>query len=278
MIREQWFQRLVEASPVDYYSSGVDGARVFWPWRMLKASDEKARGEADKKHGEACDHYVIDSNFQEESVTNSDVFRDAVEYEADVASLADLPGDARATVDAVLDGLELKDDHAFDGTVLVPLQAPHDKCFEAIEASISDRDDVWFGVGGVKDEPAGVKVQASRAVRRVAGDEIHLHGFGFGPTDQLCAELRQHPDLLDSIDNSTAMNRANKLDVLSGEERMSTVSQFANAYRIDFLRKLAGKADDEALEPATTVQSGMGAFACDGGERGSAEKTEQGDK
>jgi len=131
MIDEEFLGRLVDASPVDLYASGIDGARAFWPWRMNKAG-----AEADHRHAAKCDQYVVDSNFKDATVTNCDALDKAADLNADAAVLADVFQDKEATVDALLDGLETADDHRFGGTVVLPLQAPHVECFRDLAPSV----------------------------------------------------------------------------------------------------------------------------------------------
>lgn len=257
MISEKFFDRLREATPVRLYASGIDGARVYWPWRMNKAD-----AEADSRHASQCDHYIVDSNFMDESVTNQDVLDDAHELDADVAVLADVLHDADATADALLEGLEVADDHAFDGGLLLPLQPPHVECYREVAPSAPDG--VWWGVGGVKDATARRKLDAVRDLRAAVGPDAHIHGFGFGVTDQLARVVRAEPELLDSIDNSTGVQNAMTDPVKPGDERMSVVAARAQAQRIEDLRELTPHVDEETPENLRAEgQTGLEAIATD---------------
>lgn len=264
MIFEDYLQRLVDASPVRYYVSGVDGARVHWPWRMNKAGSSEFR----QAFVDACDHHILDSNFKDESVTNRDVLDEAADRGCDGAVLADVYQDAEATIPALLDGLDLADDHAFDGLVVLPLQDPYDEVYDAVEPSVGSLD-VWWGVGGLKDEDAPVKIQKTREFREHVGSEPHIHGLGFGVTDALARAVRRDPDLLDSIDNSTAVS--NTVSGLSGKEQTSVTAMRAQAKRVEFLREMthyAGDADDPA-QIRKPGQRGLYEIpATDGGEAG----------
>ena len=253
MIDREFLHRLRDTARVDLYASGIDGARCYWPWRMNKAA-----AEADDRHGGNCDHYVVDSNFKRDDVTNTDVLDEAAALDADAAVLADVYHNAEATVDALLDGLEWAASHPFNGTLVLPLQPPHAESAAELEAAV-DGLDVWWGIGGLKDAPAAAKLDAARDLRRQLGKEAHIHGFGFGVTPELARAVREDAALLDSIDNSTAVSSAS-IDHLTGcEEKMTVLAAQATAQRLEDLRMLTPFADpDEA-----TTQMGMEVFAAD---------------
>lgn len=247
MIDRDYLRRLTLASPVDYYASGIDGARVYWPWRMNKAG-----AEAGRNHAAKCDSYAIDSNFKDDSVTNEDVLDKAVELYAEIAVLADVYLDADATVEALREGLETARSHDFDGVVALPLQPPHAESFHRLKDDVGDLD-VWWCVGGFKDDPASVKLEATRSLRAATGPDVHIHGLGFGVTPLLARAVRADPGLLDSIDNSTAVSSA-MTDTISGsDEMMSVVAARATAKRIEFLRELTPFAE----ESGATRQAGF---------------------
>jgi len=248
MIRDEYLRRLTDAAYLDLYVSGTDGARMYWPWRMQPCH------EADKRHRNACEHYIIDSSFQDESITNMDVLEKAHDLDAEMCVLADVLHDKDATVRAVLDGLELYDDHPYDGGILVPLQPPHDECYLELEGQGID----VFAVGGVKDEDDRTRVEAARSVRSVAGPDIHLHGLGYGATTGIVQALQKNPDLLDSIDYSTPIQSGNGSDIAPGKERMSVVASRAAAQLVEDLRKFSPYAKPPRPEDLrSSEQSGL---------------------
>lgn len=261
-LQDKYFERLREAAPVELYASGIDGGRCWWPWRMNKAG-----AEADHRHRRVCETYVIDSNFNDETVTNRDVLDEAVEYDANVAVLADVYLDEEATIDALTEGLEVAEGHAFDGALLLPLQPDHVACYEAlVDVAPSD---VWWGIGGLKDAEPRAKLAAARDLRAAVGPDAHIHGFGWGVTPELGAAVRSNPDLLDSIDNSTGVQNGMTEPVMAGKERMSVVAARAQANRIEALRELTPFVEEETPETLREEgQSGLtDAFAvADGGE------------
>jgi len=246
LLADGYLARLTDAARVDYYVSGNDGGRVFWPWRMGKAAGKAGT------HEDMADVFVLDSNFTDESVTNRDVLDEAVTKDADVASLADVLHDADATVRALREGIELAREHPFDGTLLLPSQPPHDETASRLLDAASGLD-VWWGVGGVKDEPTAVKVDAARRLRTVIGDDAHLHGLGVGVTPAFAAVVKQDPALFDSIDNSTAMQNARVSDLAGTPEKMSVVAARGTATRLRNLRRLTPYADEKCDTHQSTI-------------------------
>lgn len=243
MIRPEYFNRLIHASPVKYYVSGIDGARVTWPWRMNRAHSSAFR----RAYVDACQHHILDSNFQDESVTNQDVLDQAYEYESDGAVLADVYQDADATIPALIEGLKLYREHPFNGLLVLPLQQPYEECYDALKPH-TDGLEVWWAIGGLKDADATVKVAQARSFRGYVGGGQHIHGLGFGVTDTLARAVRRDPDLLDSIDNSTAVS--NTVSGLTGDEQTTVTAARALAKRLEFLRQLT----HYAAEPGDPAQ------------------------
>lgn len=251
MIRDEFLRRITDAAYADLYLSATDGARGYWPYRMQPVH------EADKRHRNACEHYIVDSSFSDETITNEDVLDCAASLDAEIAVLADVWHDVDATVEAVLDGLELVDDHCYEGGIMVPLQPPHDECYRRLEGQGID---VW-AIGGVKDADGDVKIESSRAVRREAGEDTHIHGLGFGVTDQLATAVRDDPALLDSLDYSTPVQDAINVPTAPGKERMSVVAARAMAELVADARRLSPFADNPTAEDLrSTGQAGLEAW------------------
>lgn len=247
ILREEYFRRLVDAAHVELYLSANDGARIFWPWRMHPPK------EASDRYRDACTDYVIDSDPKDGSVTTRDALNAAVEYDAKAASLQDVYLDFDATVDALLRGLETADDHAFGGSLLIPLQAPYAECYR----EIGEPEGHWIGVGGLKDAGDAERIRAAWEVREVAPD-AHIHGFGWGPRDDLAREISAHPDLLDSMDYSTPVQKADYSNSTPGDERMSITAAEAGSRLIRDLREVTSHPDDTPSDGR--AQSGVEAF------------------
>jgi len=253
MIREEYLRRLVEESYLDLYLSSTDGARIYWPWRMQPTH------EASKRLRNACEKYIVDSSFQDESITNKDALDKAYELDAEMCVLADVWHDKDATVDAILEGLELYDDHPFDGKTLAPLQPPHDECYTELEGQGID----VYAVGGVKDSGDKVRVEAAKAVREAAGPDVYIHGLGYGATDGIVRAVHENPNLLDSVDYSTPL-QSSITGIDPGEERMSVVAARAGAQLVEDLRKFSPYIKDpEPKDLRATGQAGLDQLSAD---------------
>lgn len=226
MLREEYLRRLVDESYLEIYLSSVDGARIYWPWRMQIPKD------ASSKYRNACEKYIIDSDFGDEGVTNEDVLDTAFSVNAEVATLADVYKDCDATIDAILEGVETAENHSFEGELLIPLQQPYVECYESLSDTGS-----YFGLGGMKDKPLNEKLRRVKEFRREVGNTTHLHGFGMGVSDELAVELQEWPELLDSVDYTTPIQSA-IMEIASGEDRMTVVAARAAAQLIEDLRKV----------------------------------------
>lgn len=244
MIREEYLRRLVDQSYVDLYLSATDGARLYWPWRMQPVH------EATERYRNACERYIIDSSFSREDITNTDVLETGARLDAEAVVLTDVWHDVDATVDALVDGIERYHDHRFDGDVILPLQPPHAECYKRLrERGLGDGH--IYAIGGVKDDPDRVKIRAAEDVYDIAGPETHLHGLGFGLTEELIAAIQHNPDLLDSVDYSTPVQSSMDGTVAAGEERMSVVAARAGAQLVEDLRRVTPYPDAEATRRTT---------------------------
>lgn len=246
MIREEYLRRLVDEAHVELYLSGSDGARIYWPWRMEPPK------EASLSYRNACEVYVIDSDPQDDSVTNEDALDTAFRLNAEVASLQDVYQDKDGTVDALLEGLAVADDHPFDGTLLLPLQEPYVECYR----EIGEPAGCWLGIGGLKDASVGERIDAATALREYVGPGPHIHGFGWGPVDEsavdpfeLARHIRAKPVLLDSMDYSTPC-RSEPFQLTNGGEYKSITAAYAGARLVRDLREVTPHPEALPIEDA----------------------------
>lgn len=234
MLREEYLRRLIDGAHIDLYLSANDGARIYWPWRMQPPK------EANDTYRNACEVYVIDSDPLDNSVTNETVLDTAHRLDAEVASLQDVYQDADATVESLLRGLELYDDHPFDGELLLPLQDPYAWSW----GELGEPTNHWLGIGGLKDSTPKHRLNATRSLRNAAGTDVHIHGFGWG-VNGMAAEIRADPDLLDSVDYSSPMQNAATSNATSGEEIMSVAAMQAATTLVRDLREVSTYPDQE---------------------------------
>jgi hypothetical protein len=228
MLRDEYMRRLRENAHVELYLSAKDGARIWWPWRMLPPKN------ATQPYRDACESLIIDSDPSKPSVTTTDVLDCATELGAEVASLSDVYQDKDATVDSLLAGLETADDHPYDGDLLLPLQEPFVECYREI-----GEPNEMLGIGGLKDATTPRRITAAKNLREYVGDEAWIHGFGWGPADGLGNEIRKQPNLIDSMDYSTPVQNVRYKESAPGEERMSVTAAKSGAALVRNLRELS---------------------------------------
>lgn len=234
MLRREYFRRLVDGAHVQLHLSANDGTRLYWPWRMHPPS------EAHAGYRDACEQYVIDSDPLDDDVTATDVLDTAHRLDAEVASLQDVYQDKDATVDSLLRGLGVADDHAFDGTLLLPLQAPYAECWR----DLGEPRDAWLGIDGLKDGRPRERLDAAHTLRNAAGPDAWIHGFGWG-VDGIASAIRSEPGLLDSLDYSTPMQNAATDECSPGKERMSVAAMGAARKLVKDLREVSAYPDTE---------------------------------
>lgn len=228
MLREEYLRRLIDEAHIELYLSANDGARIYWPWRMQPPK------EASTSYRNACEKYIIDSDPQDDSVTNHDVLDIAYRLDAEVASLQDVYQDKDATVDSLLTGLEEYDDHNFDGELLLPLQDPWVDNWK----EIGEPREHMLGIGGLKDSTARKRLEATSNLRNTVGSDMWIHGFGWG-VDEIAETIRNEPQLLDSVDYSSPMQNAVVNDATNGEEIMSVVAMNAATALVKDLREVS---------------------------------------
>jgi len=237
MLRDEYLRRLIDASPIELYLSAGDGARIYWPWRMEPPK------EASSSYRNACEKYIIDSDPLDDAVTTKQVLDKAIAVDAEVASLQDVYQDKEATVDSLLRGMEVADDHEFDGELLLPLQPPYVECYK----EIGEPTDHFIGIGGLKDGTEWERIEATKTLRSYVGNSVWIHGFGWGPTDKLAQQIRSNPDLIDSLDYSTPVQTAIKSTDMPGAERKSLIAMRAGTQLVQDLRRctqLVNESDD----------------------------------
>lgn len=244
MIREEYLRRLVDHAHIELYLSAQDGARIYWPWRMEPPK------EATTSYRNACERYIIDSDPQDDDVTNQDALDTALRVDAEVCSLQDVYQDKDATVETLLEGLAAADSHDFDGMLLLPLQEPYVECWR----EIGEPTDHWLGIGGLKDANDADRINATKSLRSAVGEDAWIHGFGWGPRDSLAATIRNDPTLLDSVDYSTPVRSAPR-DMTPGDERKSVQAAYAGARLVKDLREVTDHPD--AVDNPEYLQTGL---------------------
>lgn len=220
MLRDEYLRRLVNGAHLELYLSANDGARIFWPWRMQPPK------ESSRSYRDACEKYITDSDPLDDSVTAKDVLDTAFKLDAEVASLQDVYMNKGETVDSLLRGFEIAENHSFDGELLLPLQEPYVECWE----ELGEPSDHLLGIGGLKDGTPSERITAAKELRNAVGENAWIHGFGWG-VKGIAETVRDKPNLLDSVDYSTPMQNSAGEKCTPGKERMS-VAAMGSAQRL----------------------------------------------
>jgi len=236
---------LINQAYVDLYLSinvgsttSERGSRAYYPFRLEPVHEIPKSATS---HPE-CHKYIVDSSINKPEYDNTDALDTAARVGSDAVILADEYHDLDGTVDAIIDGLDLYDDHDYSGEIIIPLQPSHGECYQRlIDQGVSS--DHTFALGGLKDCNNDTrKIAAAQSVREVAGDEITLHGLGYGVTTEIADAIREQPSLLDSVDYSTPAQKS-IVDTAPGDERLCTVAARAGAELIEDLRNVSPLVD-----------------------------------
>lgn len=245
MLMDRYFNRLKQNSHIDIYLSASGGAagRITWPWKMNPPKESMPR------MANSCEKYIIDSDPFDDNVTAEDVLSEAERLDAYAASLQDVYLDKEATVDSILKGLEVADSHTYDGKLLLPLQYPYTECYR----EIGEPENHIIGIGGMKDSTPTERIQQARKLRDNIGDEVCIHGFGWG-VDGIANTIREEPGLIDSVDYSTPQHIAMSNVDESGEEMCTLLAMEIANILVKDLRKVT------SYPKVTGTQKTIGGF------------------
>lgn len=240
-----YLAHLVNEAYVDLYLSvnvgsttAPKGSRAYYPYRLEQAHEIP---ESATSHPE-CYRYIVDSSYNKPEYGNEEVLDTAHRVDADTVVLADVLNDIDGTVEAVIEGLELYEEHDFDGDIIIPLQPPHDECFVKLRNRGVSMDHT-FALGGLKNcNDDKKKINAAKSLREVAGDEVSIHGLGYGITPQIADAIRENPNLLDSMDYSTPAQSGID-NLMKGKEGLCTVAARAGAGLVEDLRRISPLVD-----------------------------------
>jgi hypothetical protein len=239
-IAGSYLAHLLEKAYLDLYLSvnvgsttAERGNRAYFPFQVEPADEIP---ETADEHPPA-QQYIVDSAYNDPDIGNSYTLDTAARVGADSAILADVFGDLEKTIERVIDGIEMYNNHPFDGDIIVPLQGPWDECYQRLrDRGVSHNH--TFALGGLKDATTAEKIDAAKSVREQADYDITLHGLGFGITDQLAKEIRNHPKLLDSVDYSTAIQNQIRSSQQGDERLCSAAAATAHQY-VEDLRSVS---------------------------------------
>jgi hypothetical protein len=213
-------EAILDACPVDIYAAS--SLKHPWPYRLQNAA------ECYPASFWRSPNRILDSAITSPELSNADVLEKAVERHATAVVAKDyLPFD-------VYDGMTLSEDkrdavetlrREHDDNVAattasiegfaelydpdqhppayIPLHPPYNEHVQAVWATVENSGlDHRYMLGGLKDATPERRIDELLAFRAEVGPDPVAHGLGWGLSDELVAHLRDHPDLLDSLDNS----------------------------------------------------------------------------
>lgn len=274
-IREK--ESIADAAPIDVYCSSVN-PRWGWRWKIL--SYYEANRPAVR---ESCETLIIDSGFNRwgspEDVLEAAAHMDAdYVFATDVTGLEDpdnkghnpaMPSPDDPGIDdqyeAALRGIELFMEEAREldilDKVILPIQHPYLDFLEEAD----DRgwlDEVgYIALGGLKRvDDVQDRIDALHAVRNYVGREMNIHALAPGTEPRMLRELRDNPNLLDSLDNSTpekapASNKLpdatwtqNKHLLPFGEDISTVRAQYSGSIAVQFAFMISPLCNDRTFE------------------------------
>jgi len=182
---------LIRACPVDIYI-GSNMATYFYPYRCQDVGHAWQKVRHIAKWG-----YILDSDYDDDDVTNDQIIETAREVDPTFVVPKDYPGEQRRTFHSTIDFLDKWDDVDHPARVLIPLQPP----FEESYPSVNQYDN--YALGGLKPLPPAEQVEHLKRANEVMDDDDYVHAFGLGACRDLVDAIRACPDLVDSLDLST---------------------------------------------------------------------------
>jgi len=228
--------------------------RYYYPYRLAKAS------KAWDGLRDSCYELMIDSAFNDPTVTNEDVLEATKQLNGDYIYPKDYPGDADATIDSLREFLELynaRDD--INGRVIPILQPPHIDHYREHEGFYEQFS--HLAIGGLHPYDPAEQVTIIKQLRDTVGPHTYLHGFGIGTSLPLIKAMRRYAPLLDSIDMSTAeravrngqlpdaaLNQHDGFRTPYGEDSTTIRAQFASAVLTSVNYLLSEKVNEEKLD------------------------------
>lgn len=223
-----YFRRLevlLKACPVDIYAAS--SLKHPWPYRLQNAK------ECYPASFWRSQNRIMDSAIAAPSLSNAAVLEHAVErFATSVVAKDYLPFDVyealhskgelsdeevaaarehratygdhvTATTQSIKEFADLHDESTHP-PAWIPLQPPYDEHIEDVYSIVeSSHLDHRYMLGGLKDASPKRRIDELLAFRSVVGNGPVAHGLGWGIDDELVAAIREEPNILDSVDNSS---------------------------------------------------------------------------
>lgn len=226
-----WYLERIRDDAYARFYAADHTAMMPYPFRLGRAGKDGSDGpqhESSPTIAKRSDHYILDSAIGDEDVGNQDVLDRAanLDYEPDILVAADKLQDPEVTTERVMEMLRLIDEHPdYHPEVIIPLQFDeetshsehYDSLADRLDAAGFDISDHILGVGGIKDEPVPVQVNACIEVREHVGLDPQIHAFGLGCSWDWMVTIQTCPWLIDSFDNSSVVQAVNNGRIFDSE-------------------------------------------------------------
>ena len=166
----------------------------FYPYALAH------EGYADEEVRKACYELIVDSNKNDPQTSHTQVVRKANQVNADYVIPKDYVGNQTRTHESMV---EFRKHHESEcrATPYYVLQPPFDHIYMEHEDFYSDIN--HFALGGLQNLDDEMQVKEIKRFRKVAHDDITVHGFGVGTSVKVVRACRENDTFLDSLDIGT---------------------------------------------------------------------------
>jgi len=287
---------LLDACPIDVYAAS--SLKHPWPYRLQNAAEcypasfwrsqhrllnsaimapeltnQDILNHADERHATAvvAKDYLPFNDYDEDELTDEQL--DALE-----SLREEYPDNVAATTDSIREFSRIyhPDNHP---PAYVPLQPPYAEHVTEVDTIIEASSlEPRYMLGGLANASPKRRIEELLAFRAEVGEDPVAHGLGWGLDDELVATIREEPDLLDSVDNSSPQNALRNGRIIDkhwqsrpfgvvekGEYQNVTMGSFEFASLVQGVHRLTqynGEFDDLA-EQSGLAEFGGGATADD---------------
>lgn len=206
-------RELYDLSPVRVYGA-MAIAMLDYPYRLGRIDENSPTAARN------AEHYIIDSGIGDTDITTDDIIEKANYLDADVVVPKDVIGDPITSAENIGELYQRRDElDNPDSTFIVPLQTDERIDYTTSLEMIPPLPDVevWYGVGGIKEQGARSQIIEAINCRETVGLDEHLHAFGCGASMPWVRTIVRCPWLLDSLDLSTPAQLSSRGMMLHGE-------------------------------------------------------------
>jgi hypothetical protein len=187
--------KVVRGCPIDVYSASYMHQYSYF-YKLQHA------GQASEAVRDTCFEYIVDSSFQNDDIGNREVLDKACELHADTVIPKDYPGERHRTRESMKEFISMYEPSEMRPDPMIVVQPPHHEEFEQNEEFYSQFSN--FALGGLHNFTPEGQVNMIKEFRDVVGDYADVHAFGVGTSLTVVQALRNNPNLVDSLDVSTA--------------------------------------------------------------------------